>query len=284
VADGTKERLASSSPHKDEHEPADLPTADLLLLERDLAAGAPEREDAPARAARLEADQRLVNRLRQDGFAGPLYERAAAGLMDYSWRTISKWISTGEIFARSAYAGRPIPENKRTTTWSLDDRCEIATDTVIDGLCLFREHGLVRGKWTPLGGASLTTYSVGAALRSFRPVYSRWHRSRRQRHAEMVSITGRDGPDDPLMEIPDQKATDPYQAAATYDEAIRIMRRIDDPQVRQGLLLRAQGYTQREAAAHLGLTEKALERKTSRARTKIARNSARQPGGEGGTR
>ncbi|MFJ6777857.1 hypothetical protein [Streptomyces yangpuensis] len=70
-----------------------------------------------------------------------------------------------DLRPRGPGAGRP------TTAWADDEGSQVVTDTVIKGSTLFREHGLVRGKWTPEGGASLTTYFVGAGLLAFNPVY-----------------------------------------------------------------------------------------------------------------
>jgi DNA-directed RNA polymerase specialized sigma24 family protein len=161
-----------------------------------------------------------------------------------------------------------LPGSYGAAGWTKDDRYQVATETVIAGMELFRERGLVQGQWNPQGGASLTTYAVGASVRSFRPAYLAWFRSEQTGQAELD--TGPRGVgDEPQRDIPDQRATDPYYAAATNDELARILPHITDPQVREGLGWRALGYTQAEAAGRIGLTEKALERRISRARTRI---------------
>jgi DNA-directed RNA polymerase specialized sigma24 family protein len=238
----------------------ELSSPGLLSLEADLALGARVRESAPARAARLEADQRLVDILRADGFEGPRYEKAAAGWWSYGWRTMVKWTGTGEVFRRSRLAGRPVAADMITTAWSQDDRHQVATESVIGGMELFRERGLIQGGWNPQGGASLTTYVVGAAVRAFRPAYIAWFRGRQMGQAELDTGPGTD--DEPQRDIPDQRATDPYYSAAIHDELARILPHITDPQVREALGWRAMGYSQAEAAERVGLTEKALERRT----------------------
>ena len=261
----------------------ELSSSRLLSLEADLALGARVRESAPAQAARLEADQRLVDILRGDGFEGPRYEKAAAGWWSYGWRTMVKWTGTGEVFRRSRLAGRPVAKDMITTAWSQDDRHQVATESVIGGMELFRERGLIQGGWNPHGGASLTTYVVGAATLAFRPAYIAWFRGRQMGQAELDTGPGAD--DEPQRDIPDQRATDPYYAAAVHDELARILPHITDPQVREALGWRAMGYSQAEAAERVGLTEKALERRTSRTRVRIRDTYLRQPElGEGGTR
>ncbi|CAL9331309.1 hypothetical protein SUDANB15_00073 [Streptomyces sp. enrichment culture] len=271
--------------HADQLEQAELSPSSLLRLEADLALSAGVRENVRAQAARLEADQRLIEILRRDGFKGPRYEKAAAGWWSYGWRTMVKWTGTGEIFRRSRLAGRPVPADEITTTWSQDDRHQVATDSVIKGMELFRDRGLVQGKWSPQGGASLTTYFVGATIRAFRPTYMAWFRSQQTGQAELNTSPGYGNNDEPQREIPDQRVTDPYYAAATHDELSRILPHITDPQLREALGWRAMGYTQAEAAQRVGLTDKALERRTSRARARIRDTHLRQPElGEGGAR
>jgi hypothetical protein len=152
-----------SAPHgllREDQDLEELSSAGLLRLERTLAG--PAQENA--------ADARIVDILSADDFQGPRFQTATARWMGYGWRTISKWTNSGEILARARQAGRPVPAHMTTPDWDADDRAEVATDTVIAGLDLFLEHGLVRGKWTPADGASLTTYFVGASIRSLRPV------------------------------------------------------------------------------------------------------------------
>lgn len=272
MADATLGGLAfpgSVSEHDDQDaDGAEAVTAALPDLESELAATGP-MEAAPARASRLDADRRLVEVLRHDGFTGPRYTKACQGWLDYAWRTVSAWMSAGEIFDRSARAGRPVPPQRRTTDWTREDRHELATDTVIEGLALFTKYGLVGGQWDPAGGASLTTYFVGACLRSFRQVYDRWYDARVRRHTELRRGPGGDAPGDLLQDIPTQPGADPGNAALVHHEAIRLLRDISDPQLRRALCLRALGLTQREAADQVGLTEKALERRLGRARARL---------------
>ncbi|MFG3370368.1 hypothetical protein ACGF0K_36130 [Streptomyces sp. NPDC048156] len=274
------------APGDESHDDCGLhePTADsLLILEQDLAQPA-GGQSLSVRDARLKADQRLVDILRSDGFTGPRYDKASAGWWSYGWRIMVKWSRTGEIFARTRKAGRPVPPSVITTSWSKDDRYQVATDTMIGGMELFRERGLVQGGWAPEGGASLTTYVVGAAVRSFRPAYLAWFRDQQTGHIELNAQSGAHD-DESQRDIPDQRAVDPYYAAATADELARLLPHIIDPQVREGLGWRALGYTEAEAAERVGLTQKALERRLSRTRNRVLNAYLREPElGEGGAR
>ncbi|MFE1391139.1 hypothetical protein ACFW5M_34020 [Streptomyces albogriseolus] len=146
---------------QEDQELEELSTAGLLSLEHTLASAA---QDEAGRLARRSADARLVDILRADNFMGPRYEKTTSRLMEYGWLAINKWTGSGEIFTHARQVGRPIPFHMTAPDWDADDRSEVATETVVAGLDLFLEHGLIRGKWNPSGGASLSTYFVGAFL------------------------------------------------------------------------------------------------------------------------
>jgi hypothetical protein len=215
--------------------------------------------------ARLAADGRLVAALRDDGFAGPRYDRFARRLMEYGWPIMLAWTHSGEIFRQSRLAGRPI-RMRHVTDWSQDDRYLLATETVLAGLELFRTYGLVGRRWQEAGGANLTTYYVGACVRSFRPVYEQWFRDWSQSMA-MGNVSLEDEP--AYGNLPDEGAVDPDQAAVIQDQVRHALAALSDQQLRNGLVRRALGYTQREAAASVGLSEKAMERRLSRSRHKL---------------
>ncbi|MEO3843208.1 hypothetical protein [Streptomyces sp. B22F1] len=266
---------------QEDQELDELTPAGLLSLEHTLAGVQGETRRLERRAV----DARIVDVLRAENFQGPRYEKTTTQLMEYGWRTINKWNGTGEIFVHARRAGRPVPVRMTAPGWNADDRAEVATDTVIAGLDLFVEYGLIRGKWAPDGGASLTTYFVGACIRSFQRVYIRWFRGVQTGQAELDrSVTDHDSASAD-REIPDQRATDPFYAAATHDEIKHILPYITDTKVRRGLALRALGYTQQQAAAEVGLTERALEGRISRLRTRILIELADKSDlGEGGAR
>lgn len=259
------------------------PHGQELARIEDLLAQGVEREAAAARAERLAGDARVVEVLRADGFTGPRYRKFAGQLMEYGWPIMIGWNSTGEIFRQTGLIHRPVPDGAIIHDWDRDDRSEVATDTVLAGLELFRTHALENGRWTPDGGARLTTYYVGACVRAFRPVYVRWSRERMTRRAMRVAALGPEDAD-PLVGIPDQRAADPCHAAAVHDEIDRILPLLTDSQVRIGIGWRAVGCSQSEAAALAGLTEKALERRLSRVRVKLRATAERwQEPGMGGT-
>ncbi|MFK4152907.1 ECF-type sigma factor [Streptomyces fungicidicus] len=245
-------------------------------------------EHAEPGRQRGEADSALVAFLRRRGFEGPHYRRFVGELMEYGWLTLCRWSGDGQLFRRSAQMGRPVPAGMVLGAWAYEDRSQVVTDTVIAGSALFREHGLVRGKWTPEGGASLTTYFVGASILAFRPVYTRWYRTHHLGQSELDHR--RAGTEDALsaqQDLPDPNTPDPSHVAAVHDEVARLRPLLPNEQLREALGWIALGYTQKEAAAQVGLTPKALERRLKRARTKVAASGLHQVRlalGKGGTR
>ncbi|GAA3909049.1 hypothetical protein GCM10023084_71580 [Streptomyces lacrimifluminis] len=134
------------------------------------------------------------------------------------------WTHSGEIFRQSRLAGRPI-RVRHDANWSQDDRYLLATETVLAGLELFRTYGLVGRRWQEAGGASLTTYYVGACVRSFRPVYEQWFRDRSQSMA-----MGNESLEGELayVDLADEGAVAPDQAAAIQDQVRRALSALSD--------------------------------------------------------
>ncbi|MFW3469900.1 hypothetical protein ACN24M_00060 [Streptomyces microflavus] len=257
----------------------ELTAGGLALLDRDL--GGDEGEQKSLQRRNL--DGQIVEVLRAEGFEGPRYQKVANRLSEYGYRTMMKWTASGEIFRKVRQAGRPVPIDKITSTWTPEDRHGVAVDSVLGGQSVFRAYGLVGGRWSPQGGASLDTYFIGAVVRAFPRAYVRWYDTYQQGQAEL-DHAGAAGPGDPFSFVPDQRATDPMHVAETHDYINRILPLVTNPQVRQALGWRALGDTQAEAALCVGLTEKALERRISRLRVRLTQQVRQLEPGEGGTR
>ncbi|MFD5858770.1 hypothetical protein [Streptomyces chartreusis] len=245
---------------------ADLSLDALLDLEEDLMTGV-FRGDADARARRLEVDGRIVERLRAESFRGPNYERFTQQLMEYALGAMIKWNASGLIFAKCRSVRRAVPPEKITCTWDYEERRDVAVDTVLSGHDLFREHGLLKGRWNAAKGACLTTYFVGAAVRAFRPVYLEWYHSRARMQAALREAARAEQSGNWLSDIPDQRSTSAFEDTALWDQLARL--KITDPQTRTGLYYYAQGFTQREAALKAGLSPRALEGRIKRLRDKF---------------
>ncbi|MEU3205470.1 sigma-70 family RNA polymerase sigma factor [Streptomyces sp. NPDC047967] len=261
-------------------EDAELTPDNLSRLDRDLGA-VTDPQDA---ARRRQTDATVVEVLRADGFAGPRYQKVVNRLSEYGYHTMTKWTASGEAFRKARQAGRPVPVQKITFGWTPEDRHGVVVDSVLGGLHVFRTYGLVQGRWSPDGGASLDTYFIGAVIRAFPRVYIRWFDGHQQRQTELDHSQDRNENADVFSLVPDQRAPDPAHTAVTHDYLDRLLPLVTDAQVREALGWRAMGYTQKQAAQRAGLTEKALERRTRRLRDRLAPQVRQLELGEGGAR
>jgi len=227
-------------------------------------------ENAEEVEHRLAADRRIVEALAADGFEGPRYNAMASRLAEYAWPILLKWLSTGEIFAQAERCRRPV-RRQHERDWTADDRHRLATETVLEAVEFFREHALRRGRWDWQRGASLKTYFVGACLCCFGKVYHRWWRE--QVLVDATTRYGLTATDQPGTFARDRRVNDPEEQAVTQDEVSRALAPMTDPKLRHIVGLRAIGYTQREAAARAGLTEKAAERRLARHRRKLSNDA-----------
>ncbi|MGW7304268.1 RNA polymerase sigma factor [Streptomyces sp. NPDC054835] len=261
-------------------EHAELPVDHLAFLDADLGGDQTTHD----RVRRRQVDGQIVEILRQDGFTGPRYEKTVTRLTTYSYNVMSKWAANGDIFTKARQVGRPVPADKITLTWSLEDRQAVVTDSVLGGLQVFHDYGLVGGRWSPDGGAGLDTYFVGAVIRAFPRIYIRWYDTHIKGQAELSRPAGAHSFNDSFAFLPDQQATDPTHHAVTNDMLRRVLPLVEDPQIREALGWRSLGYTQAQAAARVGMTPKALERRMSRLRDRLAQQIGQLEPGEGGTR
>lgn len=176
-----------------------------------------EMDPAVARLATLLADQDAVARFREAGFAGPGYEAFKSILASYGLPVMRAWIQRGQIFALSAERGRRVgcPDWVREhLARDCDARLELAMDVVAKALVLFREQALVRERWTPTGGAVLSTYFVGCCVLAFSNVFRAWLKEqeagRRDRRIEI----------DPSMQaVP----TDPADVVCAMDTFCQLL-------------------------------------------------------------
>jgi sigma-70-like protein len=240
---------------------------DAILSE--VAPGAP-RDTCEARAARIEMDRMFVERAAAEGFHGPATRKLLLAAYEYAHPVVSFLIRTGRIFGESSRLGRPVRRHPEDLWWTAEDRALLIQDCVHTGIFdIFYEYGLKKGRWDPTRRTALTTYAVNACILPFSSVYQKWWRDR------VLERCSADLTEDlPARFHADQRQPDPAEQATARADAERLLRQMP-PSLRDALLLRAtQDATQAEAAALVGLTEKALESQLGRARKKLgpARN------------
>ncbi|MFE6054054.1 hypothetical protein ACFQ6N_25155 [Kitasatospora sp. NPDC056446] len=126
------------------------------------------------------ADHRIVELLAQDGFAGPRYDRFVDELARYGIAVLRAWMYSGFIFqlvAKRGFGLNPHELELEELSSNSDLRDELATMTIAQALPRFRRQAFVEGSWRFDGGASITTYFMGACAYDFPNEFRRWKSS-----------------------------------------------------------------------------------------------------------
>ncbi|MCZ0991773.1 RNA polymerase sigma factor [Streptomyces diastatochromogenes] len=222
----------------------------------------------PDDPGRRRNDRRLVRLLAQDGFRGPRYDRFEEKLARYGISVLRAWMHSGFIFQLVAERGlglRPHERELEELASNSDLREELATMTVACALARFRQRALVEGGWTFEGGASITTYFMGACVYAF-PNEFRRYRASEQRHRRALQRQQQ------VYELP-------VSPLSTADEVLgpqRVrdaLKEISDPRARAALALVLDGYTHEEIQELLEATSvRAIEGLLYRWRVKAKRD------------
>ncbi|MEV0192365.1 hypothetical protein AB0I39_28015 [Kitasatospora purpeofusca] len=217
------------------------------------------------------ADQRIVQVLASDGFTGPRYDRFVDELVRYGIAVLRAWMHSGFIFqllARRGFGLNPHELELEELHNNSDLRNELATMTIACALPRFRERAFVEGGWRFDGGASITTYFMGACTYDFPNEFRRW-KTREERQSRALRR---------------QKDTyeEPVRTLSVADEVIGNLRvltdiaEIDNPTTRAAVALTIDGFSQEEIRELLDAgTIRAIEGLLYRWRTKVKRREER---------
>ncbi|CAL9591414.1 hypothetical protein SUDANB120_05253 [Streptomyces sp. enrichment culture] len=220
-------------------------------------------------------DDRIVRILAADGFEGPRYDRFIEELVRYGISVLRGWMYSGFIFqliARRGFGLNPHELDLEELARDSDLREELATMTVACALPRFRRRALVEGGWSAAGGASITTYFMGACAYVF-PNEFRKHRAARERH--LRALRRQEELYEPAVGIL-SVAEEVVGNLSVLDE----LGGIDNVRARAAVALTVDGYTQEEIRQLLDApTVRAVEGLLHRWRAKAKRN-----GSEGGVR
>jgi DNA-directed RNA polymerase specialized sigma24 family protein len=210
-------------------------------------------------AMRLQADCKLRDVLAAGAFTGPAYAVFEEELAGYGHQVMTAWLATGKIFTRCREAGL----NLLSLRIPLNEREDLAQETVAEALRIFKRTGLQRGDWRPEGGASLNTYFTRALLHQFANIW----RKRLRARAPFA------GPSlDTLPSDTESPAPGPAEISEQRDEIRRGLAGIENDRTRAALVLAEDGYQQEEIAEILGadVTPRAVEGYLRRHRRHLA--------------
>jgi DNA-directed RNA polymerase specialized sigma24 family protein len=218
------------------------------------------------RLARLEADQEILLRLSNEGFAGATWEALAFALVEYGYAVMIAWIVTGTVFVKireRGLAGATLARPRDGIPHAEAE--ELARDTVAEAIINFRDRVLKTGRWDPALGASLATFFIGNCLLRFPNVYRHWYRiwETARLHSPLEDHESRPGRSDPEAQV---------LGAMSASEAFRAL----DPRMQAIVFLEILGYSLKEAAHLTGASYKSVESRRRRARQQLrAGGSAR---------
>lgn len=192
---------------------------------------------------RRSADRALLGALAAQGFTGRHYERFEEDLSVYGISVLRGWMHSGYLFKLLGHRGfalHPTDRELEELSTEADARDELANMTVALALPRFRERALIGGGWRWEGGASLSTYFVGACLY----VFPNEFRKRRVYHAKWAQALRGEAR---LAPADTDGGSDPAELLNGEDRVMARLRRAE-PRTRAVLALTLDGYTQDEIA------------------------------------
>lgn len=210
------------------------------------------------------ADGRLVALLEQDGFTGPRYDLFVEELVRYGISVLRGWMHSGYIFDLVAQRGfnlNPHELDLEDLATDSDLREELATMTIARALPRFRQQALVDKGWTPEGGASITTYFMGACAYDFPNEFRRHRASEARQHRALRREKELYSPPVSTLSV----AQEVLGNLSVLDE----LGEITDPRVQAIVALTLDGYSQDEIRELVDATTvRAVEGSLYRWRTK----------------
>ncbi|MFE4999262.1 RNA polymerase sigma factor [Streptomyces mirabilis] len=217
---------------------------------------------------RRTADGRMVELLAKDNFTGPRYERFQEELVRYGISVLRGWMHSGYIFelvAQRGFSLNPHELDLEDLTTDSELRQELATMTIARALPRFRQHAFIDGGWSVEGGASLTTYFMGACAYCF-PNEWRRHCTAEARHRRAVRR------EKELYEPPVSTYTVAQEVLSNLS-VLDELDEIEDPRQRAVVALTLDGYSQDEIREIVGMpTVRAVEGLLYRWRAKAKKN------------
>ena len=171
---------------------------------------------------------------------------------------ILAWIRRGTIWGHCSTRGRkvsPTDAEREVLERDFDERLQLALDTTVDALTFFRDRVLREGRWSFDGGATLTTYFIGACILTFPNIFRLWQRAehRWKRSLAAGMLTSPEG-----RTLADLPGSDPADVTAGRSVVISELQSMPDG-TRDAAALVVDGNSFAETASTLNTTERAVE-------------------------
>lgn len=204
-----------------------------------------------------EADVELYKQLRAVEFATSEWRVAETEFFHYGWSVLLAWLTSGLIAQRCTEKGRPI---QLPAYWSREDREDVTSLAVGDGLAMFR-RAVTEDLWHPSLGASLKNYFLGGCVLAFPNALRWWERQRRHHHDAVTA----------LAKLAEERRQE-ISPVTVVDSTAAVDSLVRDENARNQTLMRlvADGYEPAEIAEILQLTPGAVHARMTRLRRKFA--------------
>jgi DNA-directed RNA polymerase specialized sigma24 family protein len=191
---------------------------------------------------RRTADRALLQNLASGGFAGRHYDEFVTELVRYAVSVLRAWMYSGYIFKlldKRGFGLHPDDVELEALHHDIDLRQDLAMMTVALALPRFRQQALIEGGWTFEGGASITTYFMGACAYNFPNEFRRWRTSNSRQDRAIAK----------QRNLSIETAHPSVESTVLGNErVIDHLAAIKDDKTKQALLRTMDGYTQEEIA------------------------------------
>lgn len=217
--------------------------------------------DREASITRRMADGDLVAELARERFRGRTWDLFATELVRYARSVLLAWQRTGHIstlLRKKGLGGGPTEEERQAFQREPVLFNDLTDSTIARALARFRETALLGGGWRIDGGATLTTYFMGACLNAYADELNR-HRTEYRRQGRPYLDDGTF-----LGSIADR----PDWQVASQDQCEEILEDLSDRE-RKIVTMTAEGYEQDEIAETLDMTARAVEGALYRMRKRL---------------
>ncbi len=226
-----------------------------------------ERIEREASVSRRRADGELVAELARRQFQGDLWDEFAVELVRYARSVLMSWQRTGYVatlLRQKNLGGGPSEAELEAFRQEPQLFNDLTDMTIARALSKFQDQALRQGGWRTDGGATLTTYFMGACLIAYTSELDRYRTEYKHR-------CGDDLDDGTFLESI-ASTERPEQIVASRDHYEGILDGLKRNE-RIIIVMTAEGYEQDEIAEVLGTSTRSVEGTLYRLRKRLTPES-----------